>query len=670
MSDTPAPNGNLGDRILLNGRFDIQPDQPLPMFDSPMAKAVNAIDLRASSRTLFALVCEPTLMARLDVIPPLSRMVRQPMINPVDAGPVHWPRSGGRRFVIVFEQMSGGRLIPSPEATITPMREDQIVRVVLEPLLPALKELNGRHIPHRAIRTDNIFYADTSEQSVVLGECVSGPPGLSQPAVCEPIDTAMCDPAGRGPGTLADDLYALGVVAVFLLHGGNPVAERSDEEIMRRKIDNGSYAALLSGMRVSLAMMEPLRGMLCDDPKERWTAANLEMWLGGRQLSPKQTMLPPRAARSFSFAGKDYRTRQSLSQAMGWHWDEAGELVRSGDLEGWIRRSLADDERADAIRDCAHSSGVGNEDQALGRVLMVIEPSHPIRFKNFAARVEGIGTALAIRYHDPAFRALFTELMQAKLPQTFIQSQSSTPSESGVIMKSFDMINFFIDRPQLGGGLERALYESVRGWPCQSPLIQDYYVSDLEDLLPALEAVAQRGGMTGEPVDPHITAFCAARNKSVSERALKEMNSRGDLPSFRLGVLRLLAEVQRKIGSGQRYPALGRWLADLIKPIVETYHNRAYRAKLVEEIENASGKGDLLELLFLADSMEARDQDTGGFQEARKEHAALVRGIKWLEDGGLTSEAHVRAKGQSTATIVSAVVSGLMVVGLTLIYVT
>lgn len=670
MSGRPAPDGNQGDRIVLNGRYAIHPDQPLPRFDSPMAKAVNAVDLRAGGRAMFALVCEPTLMARLDVIPPLSRMIRQPLICPVDAGPVPWPRSGGRRFVIVFDQVSGGRLLPPPEATITPWREDQIVRVVFEPLLPALKELGGRHLPHRAIRADNIFYADTSKQSVVLGECVSAPPGLSQPAVYEPIDAAMCDPAGRGPGTPADDLYALGVVAVFLLHGGNPVADRSEEEVLRRKIDNGSYAALLSGMRVSLAMMEPLRGMLCDDPKERWTASNLEMWLGGRQLSPKQTMLPPRAARSISFAGNNYRTRQSLSHAMGWNWAAAGELLRSGELEGWIRRSLGDDERADTIRDYAHSSGTGNEDQALGRVLLVLEPSHPIRFKNFAARADGIGLALAIRYHDPAFRAMFTELMQAKLPHTFIQSQESARSESGVIMKSFDMINFFIDRPQLGGGLERALYESVRGWPCQSPLIQDYYVLDLDDLLPALEAVARRGGMTGEPIDTHITAFCAARNKAVSERALKEMNSRDDLPTFRLGVLRLLAEVQRKTGPGPRYPALGRWLAGLVKPVVETYHNRAYRAKLAAEIEKASDKGDLLELLFLADSIEARDQDTRGFQEARREHAALVRGIKWLEGGGLTSETHVRAKGQHAATIVSAVFSGLMIVGLTLIYVT
>lgn len=670
MSDASVAGGGDADRSVLNGRYEIQPDRPLPRFDSPMAKAVGAIDLRAAGRGLFALVCEPSVMPRIDVIPALARMARSPMLNPIDAGAVRWPQTGGRRFVIVFEQPPMERLMASPDATIEPMREDQVMRTVIEPLLPALKELSRRHIPHRAIRADNIFYADASGQAVVLGECVSAPSGISQPTFYEPIDAAMCQPAGRGPGQLGDDVYALGVLIVVLLSGGNPVADRSDDDVIRRKIDNGSYAALVSGMRVSLGMMEPLRGLLCDDPKERWTISNLEMWLGGRQLSPKQVMLPSRAARSLGFAGREYRTRQALSLAMGRNWSEARKLLQGGELVNWIRRSHADDEQAEDIGASMQASGAaGNEDQALSRALMLLEPSYPIRFKDLAARADGIAPLLAAQFHDPAFRSAFAEMMRAKLPQTLLQSQRSTRSESGQLMKTFDMITYFADRPSLGGGMERALYESNRGWPCQSPLIRDQYVAELEDLLPALEVVARRGRTTGEPVDPHIVGFCAVRNKS-SDRPVRELNSRGDLPTFRLGVLRLLADVQRQVGSGQRYPSLSQWVAELIKPIVETFHNRAYRAKLSQEIEKARGNGDLVELLFLVDSLEARDQDTRGFLEARAEYVSLGRTIKWLAEGGLSSKAHVEVKSQHAATIISAVASGLMIVGMTLIYVT
>ena len=121
-------------------------------------------------------------------------MESHPLINPVDAGTVDWPESGGRRFVIVFELNFGERVCPSPDTTIEPLHEDTVVRAFIRPLMPLLKELSNRYIPHRAIRADNLFYADGSRQTMMLGECVSAPPSISQPVAYEPIDSAM---AGR-----------------------------------------------------------------------------------------------------------------------------------------------------------------------------------------------------------------------------------------------------------------------------------------------------------------------------------------------------------------------------------------------------------------------------------------------------------------------------------------
>ena len=86
----------------------------------------------------------------------------------------------------------------------------------------------------------------------------------------------------------------------MLLRGGEPIAGLSDDEIIARKISDGSYATLVGQESVSLRFMEPLRGLLCDDPRERWTFADLEMWVGGRQLSPKQPMVPGKAARAIA----------------------------------------------------------------------------------------------------------------------------------------------------------------------------------------------------------------------------------------------------------------------------------------------------------------------------------------------------------------------------------
>ncbi len=657
---------------VLGERYQIHPEKPLPHLDSPMAQAVAATDLRGAGREMFALVCRPDLLPRIDFIPQISRLERLPLVNPVDAGAVDWPESGGRRFVIPFELNFGERVCPSPDVTLEPMHEDTVVRNIIQPLMPAFKELSNRYIPHGAIRADNLFYSDGSRQAVVLGECVSAPPAISQPAAYEPIESAMARPSARGPGSPADDLYALGAVLAFLLTGGVKFAGKSDEEIIRSKILQGSYSALLGDARVSLGIMEPLRGLLCDDPKERWTIDDLEQWLGGRKQSPMQPMLPTRASRSLTLGGHEHWTKLSLCNAMGANWQEAGQLINSGELQRWLQRALSDDEAVQDIDEVMESASImaDNEERLTAKILIALEPSLPLRYKDLSAKIDGLTDAFAIDFHDQQFRQTFIDMVAAKLPQIYLQSQPGTRSDQVVLMKHFDMINFFLDRPTMGAGIERALYETNKAWPCQSPLVQNYYVYEIQDLLPALERAAEQGGIANEVVDRHIVAFCAARIRSLPDRILRSLDNHDDVGTFRLGVLHLLAEAQRAGNSKRKYPALCKHIASSVQPIIDSYHNCAYRERLAQEIESASSKGSFLEILFLLDSLDARNQDTQGFERARQEYASHAHTVAWLQSGGLTSAENIRFRSQQAATLISATVSAMTIVALSLIYIT
>ena len=667
-----GPGTEPGTGPVLGDRYQIHPEKSLPHLDSPMAQAVAVTDLRDAGRTMFALICRLDLLPRIDFIPPISRMERLPLVNPVDGGAVDWPETGGRRFVIPFELNFGERLCASPDATIEPMNEDAVVRNVVQPLMPAFKELNSRYIPHRAIRADNLFYADGSRQAVVLGECVSAPPAISQPAAYETIESAMAKPSARGLGSPADDLYSLGAVLAFLLTGGATIAGKSDEEIVRAKILQGSYSALLGDARVSLGIMEPLRGLLCDDPKERWAVDDIEQWLGGRKQSPKQPMLPTRASRSLSLGGNEHWTKLSLCNAMGENWQEAGQLINSGELERWLQRALSDDEAAKDLKEVTESASINadGEDRLTAKTLIVLEPSLPLRYKDLSAKIDGLTDAFAIDFHDQQFRQTFIDMVAAKLPQIYLQSQSGTRSDQVVLMKRFDMINFFLDRPTMGAGIERALYETNQAWPCQSPLVQNYYVYEIKDLLPALERVAEQGGIANEVVDRHIVAYCAARIRSLPNRILRSLDKHDDVATFRLGVLHLLAEVQRAGNTKRKYPALCKHIASSVQPIIDSYHNCAYRERLAQEIEAASSKGSFLEILFLLDSLDARNQDTKGFERAKQEYVSHAHTVAWLESGGLTSAENIRFRSQQAATLISATVSAMTIVALSLIYIT
>ena len=109
-----------------------------------MGRAVVATVLSDSGREMFALVCRSDLLPRIDIIPELSRLIRQPMITPVDAGAVDWPETGGRRMVIVFDRNFGERVCESSDKTMTPLREDDLMRKVVKPLAPSLNERSER----------------------------------------------------------------------------------------------------------------------------------------------------------------------------------------------------------------------------------------------------------------------------------------------------------------------------------------------------------------------------------------------------------------------------------------------------------------------------------------------------------------------------------------------
>jgi hypothetical protein len=356
---------------------------------------------------------------------------------------------------------------------------------------------------------------------------------------------------------------------------------------------------------------------------------------------------------------------------MGANWQEAGQLINSGELQRWLQRALSDEEASKALKEIMESASVtaDSEERLTAKALIVLEPSLPLRYKDLSAKIDGLTDAFAIDYHDQQFRQSFIDMVTAKLPQTYLQSQSSARSDQVALMKSFDMINFFLDRPTIGSGIERALYETNRTWPCQSPLVQNYYVYEIQDLLPALEQATEQGGVANELVDRHIVAFCAARIRSLSERILRSLENHDDMGAFRLGVLHLLVEVQRAGDSKRKYPALCKSIASSVQPIIESYHNRAYRERLAQEIETASGKGSIPEILFLLDSLDARNQDTKGFERAKQEYVGHGRTIDWLQSGGLTSAQNVQFRSQQAATLISATVSAMTIVALSLIYI-
>ncbi len=657
-------------QLALGKNIRIDLTQRLPRLDRPNAAAYAASDARQPGEPRYALICDEEAPPRLSVLPALSRLETIPCVVPMDWDRVLWDDQGTRRLAIIQQQPSGAPISSDPTARMEPMREDRLVEKVIRPFYYALNELSSRMVTHRAITLDNIFVNEAAGGEYVLGDCVGAPAGTIQPAIFETISGAQADPIGRGPGGTSDDLYALGVLIAILVRGGDPMAGWSDSAIAAAKIEKGSYAALMGRQRISLKLMEPLRGLLCDEVQERWKLDDLEMWLNGRQLSPKQASLPPKARRAFEFKGEGYWNAKSLAHAMANNWRDAMSVLSGGEIEHWAGRSLPDQKHASRIVNAVMSSqqtGAAGGDRALARVLIALDPAAPIRLRGLGVKIESIPYALCLAYNNDRNRQRIVEMIVGRLPGHWLDMQPDGAADPPQPLAPFDRMSFYLERRSLGQGIERCLYQFNPDMPCISPFVYGQYVMTLEQLMASLERTAEKRIPDSPPWDHHVTAFIAARLDRLPDKVLQAIAKVDDPLTHHRAALHMLARVQRYYGP-KNLPNMCEWVRPMAEKIIDSMHNRRTKERLHKMLSHAVETGSLVEVLAAVDDPEARREDKDGFERARQEYAQNLREMTWLESGGLTSDAHIARQTRNWATTISALLSGIVVMLTTVFY--
>ena len=665
---------NNDDLVMLRDRFEIKPAARLPQFDQGSAQAFLAEDRSQAGRKLFALICPGTVSCRGLNLP--ERKGQIPMLWPDASGVVDWPVAAqggepvwGRRPALVYPQPSGERMAKDDTQPLPRLTEQVITRSVIKPAMVMLRELAHVGLAHRAIRPSNIYYAAGSNGEVVFGECFANVPGSDQPVLFETVENGMANRMGRASGSQADDLYALGVL-LLLLHTGNPLHGLADEAIVAAKVNFGSFSALAGGEKVSPTMAEVLRGLLCDKLSDRWTLRNLEMWMLGQYFNPVLPTLAQRATRPIRMAGGEHMSRPAAAHAMINHWDEAVSLVDNGTLESWLKRGFNDEKVAEPLAlikglSMTYGPSAGAKHRMVSRLIQFMGLSFPICYKSVRVNASALGTMLASVIDQPTLRTEFIDMLRGRLPQGWVDQQLKLTSELAQIRRVLEGIEKVIERPGPGYSVERVLYELDPGMPCRSELIGDYYVTDLKDLLAAIDAALPGAEAGTAPVDRHIAAFVAARISRPIERELGQLANTADPIVHRMGVLRLLAAVQRH-HPNHDVPRLAEAMLELMKPVVESFHRLQSRSELHHKLERLAGEADFVQMAeLLDDEGPYRRIDIQGFEQARSSYAELEREAQWLDGGGLTSPQRIQASARVSAAISAAFLASAVMAAFT-----
>ena len=650
-----GPPGMLRDRYL------IRSSQPLPDLSTPSAEAFAAEDKRDPTRSLYALICKPELPPRTNVMRALKGVSSAGLQQLVEWGPMNWPPAGRQCMTVVYERPAGRRVMTNLRGEITRIDEYQINKKVIEPLTAALKELDGRGITHRAIRPTNLFFLDGNGERVAFGDCVSAPPGFDQPVLFETVESGMCTPIARGGGIPGDDFYALGVTLALLVLGRNPMAGQSDDAILGAKIQMGSYNTLIGDERLPLALIELLRGLLCDDADQRWDVEDLDLWLSGRRMSPLQPRGEKRAARGFPFLGKEYFNGRELSQAMAKNWAQAIPPVVEGKLELWLRRAVEDKEKANVVAEVVRmalttTDKKGSTDLMLCKILILLDQAAPIRYKGFNAMPDGFGVALAATVANRGDTRLLTEIISREVPKLWFELRGEYQPDNSLMEANFRELRNYLSNTGMGFGLERCLYEMNDALPCQSSLIGEEYVIEVKEVLPALNAgAAKRGDGKQPPIDRHIAAFLGARMRSDIDRNLASL-AEPDAGVVMMATLNLYAVLQYRLGP-ESLPGLAGWMGSALAPIIANFHSREKRNALEKDLPKLVRKGSLVEMYHMLENAEERVKDEQEFNWAQAQFHAAEEEIKHIITE--TEERAVEADriGRQTAAVTGIIIA-------------
>ena len=654
--------------VILDEKYRILPSSPLVELGTPGAKAYVARNLKNPGELLFARLCEPGVFPRAEVMVQLKNMHEAAAIIPEDWGPVFWPVTGQRCFAIVFRRPEGGPVMPSLSAKSAKIDSERILQSLLIPALTTLTLFERRKITHRTIRPDNVFSTGTDGGNFIFGDCVSVPPSWGQSTIFETIESSMTSAVGRGKSTIADDIYALGATMLFMGLGQCPVAEMSDREILAGKVENGSFATLLGGEVIPGGLREPIRGMLSDDPLDRWSLDDLFHWSAGTLRRSARPIRDYRTDRPVKFREREYRNTRMLAHAYGIHWKEAAKQLRSKEFDTWLYRGLSDSDLVEVLEDIITSSAGSEGDvgdaKLTTRVCSAMHPEGPLKYKGLTVMPDGMGYALsaAVEAGDKDTINLVTELIQKGIAsdwfeQKIVLGRSDLTLES----KAFKTLQQFVRHSGPGYGVERVLYELNPFLPCRSKPVSTAYVYSLRDLLPALDKFVEEKGSLGKLVDRHIAAFIASRIKGSVDNQLAALeHSTGVSVGAKIAMTGLLAKVQNEY-QHQMTPNLTAWLVDELQPAIAKYHSKSLRKRIAEKMEEAAISGDLIGLYQTLSNKNIVAKDDKGQSRAKREYTDSMREIKRLESEEYQFEA--KRTGWRIAAGISLVIGTVTTIG-------
>lgn len=631
---------------VLEERYQIDLSKPLTRLNTKTAEAYEARDNQEPNRKLYALVCHNSTIPRLSTIRVLQATTHPCIMNLIAAGLVPLSQNSETRYVIIHEQPSGQTLAQFLEKR-PGMDEYYIISQILSPLAEAISHLQGLGLTHGRINPDNVYFTDKA----MLGECVSEPCGYSQPFYFETLERMQAYPAAKGSSN-NPDFYALGVLLAYTLFGAKHFANISKETLMHLIFREGTYHAIIRNQPHPEAFGDFLRGVLHDDPDDRWNWKQLRPWLNGRHFNVLVPPSPTANIRPFEYMDKQAYTRRELAEHLFRDWVNIPAALKDKQFMHWLGVSLKNKplaEQIERIIDVLNQLTVKQElqfNEQLMRILILLDPQGPIRMSPLAFFPDGLGWLYLdyFKNQDEKEMNLLLHFMEQNMLLFWVNLRN-TGKDKGEepeidrydalhnIIARLDKMRLCLRNRGVGFGSERILYEMNPSLPCQSPLVQGKYITDAKGLMIELDRIASTLQNKKNAIDNHIFGFLACKLGLQNNIRLRELEHIPDLAENRDCIaLRIFGMAQYRCGN-VRLPGLSHWIGLQLLPVFDRLKSRSVRKEVRARLKESATTGQMHTMAKEIIDSALLGQDSLGYNHAINRYHFNTRQITSMRKG-------------------------------------
>lgn len=643
--------GGMQTPDVLDEHFEIYTDRPLPEFSHPYAGAFEANDSANPARQLYAMVCNPELPYRAHELPEVGSSNTSIML-PLASGTVRCSHLNESRLVLFFERPNGTRL-SQILAQQPRMHESRVLALILEPLCNALLLLRERKIHHGNIRPDAIFVGE----SFLLGECFSAPAGTLADPLYEPIERLMADPLGHGPANEKTDVYAIGMLAFEAMFGLEKIRALPRAEFIERVLRVGTYNVFSNGYNFPDSFEDFFRGIFNDNPLERWGLDQLAQFISGKRFNMIAPSPPKDASRPFVLGQEQIFGRRLLAHLLHRNWREVTRDIRILKIDRWCETSLHRPELGERIERALRNAGPGASERQVGdmmaRVFTVLDPTGPLRTKSVSVCPDGIPLLVAAMAQDKGpERSQLLGMIEADLANYWAEQLDTnrTPEMSKLVWR-LKRVRPYLESKALGFGLERLIYELNPSMCCQSPLVKEYHITRMDELLSTLDVLSKSLAPDTSLVDRHIAAFIAAKLDINKEIRLLDITSIPALAQNQeLIMMQLLARAQQKFPK-LKLVGLATWCGMRVEKMIDEIHNRVIRKRQKLLLKRLASSGYIREVMSSIVNRDVVLRDTDGFAHALALYDINIRRIEYLQNPLILEYKSRKTGGKLAVTI-------------------